>query len=223
MNDREQARYDAFIRIEQFGLDSAADFPAGSVGKTQFDEISAVLILVNQFTAQRAASYGAARFSFKSKDTAREDLREDVREIARTARSMAYQFPGIDLKFRLPSNLSDANLLAVGQAFWQESAAFEADMIAYGLPVDFRDDLKTDAAAFEESLGEPGTAIDAQVAATAELGAAIRRGMIARRILDGVVKNKYRSNVGKLTAWLSASHVEKAPKKTKAEPNPPPS
>jgi hypothetical protein len=35
--------------------------------------------------------------------------------------------------------------------------------------------------------------------------------MIAKRILDGVVKNKYRSNVGKLAAWLSASHIEKAP------------
>lgn len=27
-------------------------------------------------------------------------------------------------------------------------------------------------------------------------------------------KNKYRNNVGKLAAWLSASHIEKASKKS---------
>jgi hypothetical protein len=53
----------------------------------------------------------------------------------------------------------------------------------------------------------------------AEAGEANRRGMVARRILDGVVKNKYANDVGKLAAWLSASHIEKAPKKS--EPTPP--
>jgi hypothetical protein len=37
--------------------------------------------------------------------------------------------------------------------------------------------------------------------------------MVAQRILDGIVKNKYGNNIGKLAAWLSASHIEKAPKK----------
>lgn len=220
MNDRVRTRFDAFIRVAQFGTDNAADFPAGNIARAQFDEIVAVITLINQLEAQHAVSFGEARFAFAGKDDKRENLREDLREIARTARSMAYQFPGIDLKFRLGNNLSDANLLALGRAFRQESGEFEADMIAYDLPADFRDDLQTDTDAFEQSLSEPGTAIDAQVAATAELAAAVRRGMIAKRILDGVIKNKYRNNVGKLAAWLSASHVEKAPKKKKVEPKP---
>lgn len=49
--------------------------------------------------------------------------------------------------------------------------------------------------------------------ATAEIGESIRRGMVARRILDGVVRNVFASDVGKLAAWASASHVERAPKK----------
>ena len=52
-----------------------------------------------------------------------------------------------------------------------------------------------------------------RVAATAEIGESIRRGMVARRILDGVVRNVFASDVGKLAAWASASHVERAPKK----------
>jgi hypothetical protein len=32
-------------------------------------------------------------------------------------------------------------------------------------------------------------------------------------VVGGIVKNKYANDPGKLAAWLSASHVEKAPKK----------
>lgn len=45
----------------------------------------------------------------------------------------------------------------------------------------------------------------------------VRTGMVAVRTLDGIMRNTYATNPGKLAAWLSASHVEKAP-----EPGPPP-
>lgn len=55
-----------------------------------------------------------------------------------------------------------------------------------------------------------GARSEHDVAATAETSAMIREGMIAKRILDGIVQNKYANNPGKLAAWLSASHVHKA-------------
>ena len=58
-----------------------------------------------------------------------------------------------------------------------------------------------------------------KIAATADTSAKIREERIAKRILDGVVKNKYANDPCKLAAWLSASHVEKAPKK-KETPTP---
>jgi hypothetical protein len=58
-----------------------------------------------------------------------------------------------------------------------------------------------------------GSAIDSHVEATAEIGESIQRGMVARRILDGIVRNVYKSNTGKTAAWTSASHIEKSPKK----------
>ena len=57
------------------------------------------------------------------------------------------------------------------------------------------------------------------VEATAEIGESVQRGMVARRILDGVVRNVYKNDTGKTAAWTSASHIEKPPKKTE-EPNP---
>ncbi len=220
MNDRERARYDMFVRVRQFGLDNAADFPVGSVSAVQFGEITTVIDLIEQLGAQQASSFGEARFGFSGKATARENLREEMSEISRTSRSMVYQFPGINLLFRMPRADNDANLLASGRAFYTESGDYADDFIAYGLPATFRNELLAAANAFEQSFGAPGTAIDSQVEATAEIGEAVRRGMIAWRILNGVVKNKYRNDVGKLAAWLSASHIEKAPKPA-PEPTPP--
>lgn len=62
-------------------------------------------------------------------------------------------------------------------------------------------------------------AIVEHVAATTDTSAKVREGMVMVHILDGIVKNKYSNDPGKLAAWISASHVEKAPKK-KAPPTP---
>ena len=62
------------------------------------------------------------------------------------------------------------------------------------------------AGAFEASFSDTASA-------TAETASKLRQMNVAVRTLDGIVKNKYANNPGKLAAWLSASHVEKAPKK----------
>ncbi|MGC2236977.1 MAG: hypothetical protein WA584_12500 [Pyrinomonadaceae bacterium] len=208
MNFYERVRVDCCKRIRQFGLDNAADFLAGSVAAIQFAVISEVVDTVEQLTARFSAKFGDARFGFLSKATARENLRDLVSEISAIARSMAYEFPGIELKFRIVRNLSDANLLALAKAFYQESEAYKPNFISYELDKNFREDLQAAITAFEESFGAPVTATGEQVTATAEIGEAIRRGMIARRILDGVIRRKYKNNVGKLRAWTSASHIE---------------
>ena len=221
MNDEDRRRYEAFLRIIQFGVESATDFPAGSIGKAQFDEIAAVVELLDELATEKTAGFGEARFAFVGKDTARENLREKMSEIVETARSMVYQFPGIDAIFRMPRNRSDQQMLAVARVFLAEGAARQAAFVEYGLSATFLAELQAAVDAFEASLAPTGAATDAHVAATAEIGAAIRRGMIARRILLGVVKNKYRSNVGKLAAWTSASHIEKASQKqNEPPPNP---
>lgn len=51
------------------------------------------------------------------------------------------------------------------------------------------------------------------VSATAETASKLRQMNVAVRTLARLGKNKYTNNPGKLAAWISASHVEKAPKK----------
>jgi hypothetical protein len=205
----EMFRYDMFIRVGGFGVENTADFPAGSIGATQFAEVALIVAEIQQLIGDQSQSRSDARYHFNTKDTARENLRSEMSDMASIARSMIYQFPGIDLMFRAPRNMSDANLLAAGRAFYDSSAQYAAAMIEYGLPTTFRADLLAAVEEFEGSLSAPGMSIDAQVAATADIGAVIRRGMVAVRILEGVVRAKYRNDVGKLAAWTSASHIER--------------
>lgn len=184
-----------------------------AVNSTEIDNIEA------QGAAQ-ASGFGESGQQYEVKGTARENMREEMSDISRTAKSMEYAFDGIAEKFRMPRNRNDAELLNTARAFAIEAVPYEADFIAYGLDTKFIQDLTAAADAFEATFGPTSAATAEHVAATAEIAECIRRAMVARRILDGIVKNVYANNVGKLAAWLSASHIEKAPKKPQPPPTP---
>lgn len=213
MRDQERHRYETCTRMRQFNLDNTADFPTGSVAETQFAVISAVIDKLDLLIPKQADSSAKSGFSFANKDSARENLRDGMYDIVRTARSMTYEFPNIAELFQMPSNLNDINMLAAAKSFAAEIPDYKQAFIRYGLPTGFDAELQSDIEEFEASLPPTGTATGERAAATAEIGAEIRKAMIARRILNGVVKNIYRNDVGKLAAWLSASHIERPPKR----------
>jgi hypothetical protein len=198
------------VRIKQFGIDNAADFTG--IATTKFAEIGSKVDQTQEKSAGQQAGFGLTAQQFEVKDTAREDLRDEMSAIARTARSMEYSFDGISDQFRFQRNLSDETKLARARAFAIAAAPRQADFIAYGLPATFIADLTAAADAFEATFGSGASATAEQVAATAESAAFIREGMIAKRVLEGIVRNRYAGDPGKLAAWISASHVEKAPK-----------
>ena len=213
MRDSERWRFEAFERVKQFSLDNSVDFPNGSVQKTNMTKIITEINLLDGYMVQQVGAGGDAGAAFEVKDTARENMREQMKDIADTAKVMEYAIDGIADKFRMPYNRSDQNLLATAKAWVDEAAGYETQFIAYGLQADFLTLLNDAQAAFDASMTAPVTAVDERVAATALIGESIRRGMIALRICDTVMRNNYADQPGKLAAWLSASHVERAPKK----------
>lgn len=200
MNTNERRRYDMFVRVRQFGVENAADFPPASVGAVQFAAVAAEVVQIDSFGADQQAGFGQARQQFDVKGTARENLREEMSDIARTARSMEYAFVGVSNKFRMPRGTNDQSLLATARAFATEAAPYQSDFVSYGLPATFITELDAAITAFDATLSTTSAAIDEHVAATADIGEAIRRGMQAVRILTGVVQNKYAGDVGKLAA-----------------------
>ena len=217
MNDSEKRRYEMQVRVVQFGSDNTADFTG--VAALKFTELGTKVGDIETKSAAQQSGFGQSAQQFEVKDTARENLRDEMSDISRTAKSMEYEFDGISNKFQFQRNMTDANMLAKARAFYTESLTYNADFISYGLPTTFRADLKSSADAFEASFSSTATATAEHVTATSDVAAKIREGMIIVRILDGIVKNKYANDPGKLAAWLSASHVEKAPKK-KESPTP---
>jgi len=205
------------VRGNQFGVVNAGDFPSG-VGVAQFAVISTVVNDVESKSALQAGGFAEAAQQFEVKDTCRENLRDEMSDISRTAKSMEYEFDGIADKLRFQRNMNDATMLATARAFITEAGPYAANFKDYGLFGSFIADLTAAADAFEASFSNTAAATAEHVAATADTSAKIREGMVAKRILDGVVQNKYNNDPGKLAAWLSASHTEKAPKKKAPTP-----
>lgn len=216
MNDQERNYYNAFVRVRDFGAENATDFPAGSVGATNFAIIAAAVEEMEASGGTQAS--GATRESTTSKSVALAELLADIRAINRTARAMAIDEAGVGELFRMPRGGSEQNLLAVARAFLADAAPLESRFIDYGLPADFLADLQAAINAVEQAVTEKSAAIDDRVGATASIGATVKDALNALRRLRAIVPNKYRSDPKKLAAWTSASHVERAPRK---KPTPP--
>jgi hypothetical protein len=217
MNDESRRKWDAFVRIRQFGTDNAADFGAGSPATVQFNLLGTIIASVDTSAADQFDAGGDYSQLIEAKANAREDLRGRMSEIAMAARSMVYVIPGVDEKFRMPRNRNDADLLAAGRAFQTNSSTYEVTFISYGLAADFRDLLHDSADNFEALMPNVASALADRVEAVAQIDDWVTQGMRSRRVLDGIVRIKYANNPGKLAAWASASHIEKAP----AKPKPP--
>lgn len=219
MRKRERVRFYMFIRAARFIGDNKPDFAAGGVVLEQLAVLQGVISALETLTGEQTEGFGDAGFEFENKDTARENLREALSEISRTARSMVYEYPAIDERFRMPRSSNDADLLAKARAFLTEATPMQAGFTRYEMDVNFLTELQALITEFENALDAPGSAIDSHVGATAEIGAQIRKGSIAVRMINGAVMNRYRNDAGKRAAWISASHVEKLAEGQ--EPTPP--
>ena len=160
--------------------------------------------------------------SATSKAVARDELLRDLEAISRTARAMAMTTPGLNDKFRTPHNQSNQAVLAVARAAATDALPLKAEFIRRGMPADFLEDLQADIDELEQAITRKVQGHESHVSATAAIDAEIERGMNALRELDPVMRNIFAADSAKLTAWLSASHVERSPRRKSPAPVSPP-
>ena len=220
MRDRERRTYEMFLRVRDFlGMHTAA-FPPASMGGQLFVALAGIVEELDTHATAQMSSQSATRQSTTTKATARAALREDLEAIARTARVMALDTPGLEDRFRLPRGSNDQTLLSVARAFAADALPLKAQFIQHEMPANFLEDLAADIADFEQAISNQGLSTDAQVAATEAIDSAIERGLTTVRKLHAVVRNKFANDAATLAAWLSASHVERPPRTKKPEPPP---
>jgi hypothetical protein len=220
MNDLERRRYNMLVRVRDFGAENITDFPSDTIGNTNFGIVNTV---VDELETQSATqTSGITKQHTSSKASIRSELRQNLRAINITAQSMSVDNPSLIEIFRMPRIDNDQQLLAKARSFVTEANLLKNQFVAFGMSDNFINDLEADITSFEQVMTEQGTSIDTRVGATAAIDDAIDRGLKAVKRLNAVVRNKYANNPAKFAAWISASHVERPPRKKKENPPTPP-
>lgn len=211
--------YDAFTRIEAFGGKHGGKFAAGSRAVALFTEMGTVTAAMEQHGVKKLSGSATYHGGTDAKSVARELVREDLRAIRDTAEAIADAegLPEFDDLFLLPRSGSTAMLLAKARAFLKDATPHKALFIEFELPADFLEDLQADIALLEKAGDDQDSGMSEQVGGTAELSAQTTRGIVIRKQLLPIVRNKFRNDPGILAEWESAVHVVRPQRQSKTE------
>lgn len=229
MNDRETRRYDMFGRVKTFGQTNAPDFAAGGEANKRFGNIGKVISDLDIAKAKQQ------RDGSTSRGVLIDSLRIDVQNITRTGSALDQDEPGFAGKFPPPKSSSDADLITATDAILAKlevddavdsaavktaKAALVARFVAHDLPADFVAHLREDRNGIDAAEDDIEEDEGEGVESTTAIGRLVRQGMKEIKYLNAIMYNKYSRNPDKLRAWLSASHIERAPQREK-KPTPP--
>jgi hypothetical protein len=218
MNSVINRTHDMFLRVDAFVSERPTAFPPNTLGGETVAELRGVIrALTGTITAQTTGLTDAQRATAE-RLAASEALRENMKAVARTARVMALDMPGLENKFRLPRSGSVPALLQAARAYAADALPLKAGFIRHEHPETFIEELETQIAALERAMGDQNTKRDAHISATASVETLIERGVNAVRRLDAIVRNKFRDDSATLAAWESARHVE-SPSRTRKRTN----
>jgi hypothetical protein len=217
MNKAQTRILGMLFSVRQHGLSRAAAFPANSRGRELYAVVDTSIKDIERYAATQAQHARALKEKTAQRKVASDALRKAMGAISRTARSMSPSAPGMEERFRLPSNKDGQTWLAAARAFVAEGEPLADEFVRRGMPADFVDDLKARILGFEQSADGQAQKSAEQVAATASLAGAAERGLEAVRELNAIVRNIYADNEAELAAWESASHVARAPRRAEEE------
>ncbi len=213
---------DMLRRVRQHGQQRAAAFPANSRGHELYVIVGTSVVNMEKFSAEQSMYAHAYSEKSAQKNLADAALHELMESMSRTARSMTRSFPGAKEKFRLPSKRDGETWLTFARGFSTEAVLLDEAFVSRGMAPDFVNDLKARILAVEQAAAGQAEAWAARVASTASLAEAARQGLETVRELDAIVHNIYAGNETELTAWESASRVERAPRRAAEEEEEPP-
>jgi hypothetical protein len=217
MNDIEKRSYDMLVRVRDFGANRSADFPPTGLGGELFGEVASVVSELERHATIQTTN--ASPVSSVAKTTARATLKEDLKKINRTARAIAIINPSLKKKFNLP-RAGDQSLLNGARMFAEQAEPLVAEFTKHELPADFLVSLRKDIDAFQSAVTAQNHSKEARVQATASLDAVLTRGIKLIQRLDAIVNNKYKKDSPSISAWVSASHLERNNGKAKDQPKP---
>lgn len=220
MNDLEVNQVATLVRVHGLSTQHPALFPAGTLPGELMAIIASVIAELQGDTTTQATSTSAARQGTVSKNSARMALRDDLEVINLAAHAMAFDNPGLIARFRIPHG-TDHELLVAARAVAAAARPMKDEFIRCGLAADFLEVLDADITAFEQATAARNQGMENQAASVAAIDAALARGMKALKQLDLIMRIILKDDIAMLTAWLTASHVERVPHRRRKPPTTP--
>ena len=219
MDDFERRITECLQRMHNFGTENAAAISVNAIAVAAFTAIAAFVGQLDATGALRTSA-GLTKLSLTGqRRIGRTELYSFLLLMARVARDIERNNPAFINTFKIKrQNLNDVTLLETARAFNLDGANVKAEFIGYGLAADFLTTLETLTNEFDQSINAQDTANRDRIDANATIDDIIDQALNGRRTLLVIIPNIFAGNPGKLADWASASHIEKAPKKTPPTP-----
>ena len=221
MNDSQVRELDASRRSREFIIARNADFPARSRGAVLLTGLSAGITQAEEQAARQLAALLDRQESTEQKRLAINSLLMQISAMNQTARSIDKLIPGIAAQFRMPRG-GDQSIINLARAYISAATPIANEFISRGLPATFLADMQATLDEVAAADNHQSAALAELAAATAALAQAFRQLRDIRSELNTIIRNQYRNDPATLAAWRSASRVERAPKRTKQDGEPPP-
>ena len=198
MTKRERVRYEALLRVRDFGNAHADLFPESSLGGQAFAKVTQATA---QIDAHVVAKPLAAADGQHSKAVARAAVTEAMQAIANTARGLVETAPKRDRKLRMPKRTADVAVLQAGRRFVGEAEAVRDQLLALGLPPAWLTKLREATDDLEAAMQKRRSGREAVSAAQKGIAAALTLASSALRTLDIVVPNTIAHDPVLVGAW----------------------
>jgi hypothetical protein len=193
----QRVRYEALLRVRDFGAAHQDRFPSSSGGTEAFATVAGAVAQIEQHAAAKLV---AVREGRRDRIARRKLIKNRMAIIARTSRGVTLP-SGAALTLRMPTRRSDVAIVTSARAFLQEAEAHRDQLVRLGLPSTCLSELRAEAEAFDEALKDGRAGRSAVAAAQAGITAAFNDGLAAARLLDIVVPNTIGDDAVALAAW----------------------
>lgn len=222
MNDKFRRELESGQRCRQWPLDYVSLITPGSIVETRFATLTTIVDDFEDLAGTLDAAEGQKLGATTAKGTEVSDLLEAMDPVRTAARAADFDHPGIRSRYRFNYSMPHEALLAAGRAFVAngvaDSKAEESLLITYGAPIAWTTTVGNACDALEAAMSEQDSTAGAHVAANADVAAKAAELRAVKAQLRHLVKLITTGNPGAYAAWLTASHVEKPPKKSTPTP-----
>ena len=208
MNNYQERVVESFRRVEGW-FAANPEYVTGNpaLGK-QVQALSDIITQVSgHATAQNTQRAQTLLISKDETEKRREVLVHQMTPIAKVARALVGNVPGIGVLSLPKGNIKTSELITAATAMAEKAEIYKDVLLESGLPTDFIDRLKTASAALKGSIDGRGLARASRVAATQGVQSELALGRRIVSILDAVVTGLIRSEPVKLAEWQQLKRV----------------